>query len=69
MTLNEFRLSKNLSYRSLSRALGFNDANYARRWCLAKSEGGKIPSHEHMILIQSFTNGAVQPNDFYRSDG
>lgn len=64
MTLDEFRVNKGLSYAALARSLGANHATIVRRWCI----GDKVPSKRYMAVIIELTQGAVQPNDFYRNN-
>tara|TARA_R100000654_G_scaffold21098_1_gene42599 strand:+ start:1252 stop:1464 length:213 start_codon:yes stop_codon:yes gene_type:complete len=66
MTLDEFRKSKNLSYKRLSELVGAKHATVARRWCLPQGhEQRMIPAPNYMEKIMTVTDGAVQPNDFY----
>jgi len=66
MTLDEFRRSKNLSYKRLSELIGASHATVARRWCLpAEHQDRMIPAADFMERIMTVTDGAVQPNDFY----
>jgi len=62
MTLDEFRKEKGLTYAALARVLGATHATIVRRWCI----GDKMPSKKYMVTIQEVSQGAVQPNDFYR---
>jgi len=70
MTLEEYRNEKKLNYTQLARKLGLNEATMVRRWCLAPDHKTNtprhIPSNKHMRTIIQATDGAVQPNDFYR---
>ena len=62
MTLDQFRKEKGLTYAALARGLGVSHATIVRRWCI----GDKIPAKRYMVAIQILSQGAVQPNDFYR---
>ena len=65
MTLGEYRLEKNLSYKKLAEKLGFKEATVARRWCLPKQHKQALtPSARHLSLILEVTMGSVTPNDF-----
>lgn len=66
MKLNEWRLSKKLSYRDLAYKVGANHATIARRWCLDEDHPQRlIPNTDYMKSIMLATQGAVNANDFY----
>lgn len=66
MKLNDWRLSKNLSYRGLARKVGANHATIVRRWCLSEEHPQRlIPNTTYMKAIMLATDGAVSANDFY----
>jgi transcriptional regulator with XRE-family HTH domain len=65
MTLEEYRLENNLSYKKLAEKLGFKEATIARRWCLPKAHQQSLtPSSRNLGLILEVTMGSVTPNDF-----
>ena len=65
MTLEEYRLENNLSYKKLAEKLGFKEATVARRWCLPKNHDQALtPNPKNLSLILEVTMGAVTPNDF-----
>lgn len=65
MTLEEYRLQNNLSYKKLAEKLGFKEATVARRWCLPKGHDQALtPSPRNLGLILEVTMGSVTPNDF-----
>ena len=61
MTLNEFRLTKGLTYHALAQLLDVKHATVVKRWC----DHSVLPSKEKMQVIKLATMGSVQPNDFY----
>lgn len=66
MTLEEFRTKNGLSLSGLARELGVGHATMVRRWCLPLSDPlSQIPSPKHMLAIVNYSEGKVQPNDFY----
>lgn len=66
MTLDQWRVSKNLSYNKLAKLLGASHATIARRWCLPfDAQDRMIPSPKYMDRVVNITNGSVTPNDFY----
>tara|TARA_R110001606_G_scaffold370099_1_gene526380 strand:- start:37 stop:252 length:216 start_codon:yes stop_codon:yes gene_type:complete len=66
MKLNEWRLSKKLSYRDLAYKVGAKHATIARRWCLSEEHPQRlIPNPDYMKAIMLATDGAVNANDFY----
>jgi|TARA_R110000796_G_scaffold125618_1_gene240152 transcriptional regulator with XRE-family HTH domain len=66
MTLNEYRMQKNLTYAALAKLLGFDQATMARRWCLPRAHPqSQTPSAKNMANIIEITQSAVTPNDFY----
>lgn len=60
MKLLAFRKSKNMTQVELAKELGVNQSNITD-W----ENGVKIPRVEFMQKIVAYTNGEVQPNDFY----
>ena len=60
MKLLAFRKSKNMTQVELAKELGVNQSNITD-W----ENGVKIPRVEFMQKIVTYTNGEVQPNDFY----
>jgi len=70
MRLDQYRLSKGLSYSALARLTKASHATVVRRWCLPTGhKDKKIPAPKFMMRIQEITGGSVQPNDFYRNAG
>jgi len=66
MTLDEYRKSKKLTYKSLAELLGAAHPTVARRWCLPIHHKNRmIPNQEFMERIMTMTDGSVTPNDFY----
>ena len=66
MTLDEYRIEKKLSYRKMAQLLDVGHATIVRRWCLPPSHPQRVlPRPEYMERLLHYTNGAVQPNDFY----
>tara|TARA_R100000655_G_scaffold5265_1_gene16297 strand:- start:465 stop:680 length:216 start_codon:yes stop_codon:yes gene_type:complete len=66
LKLNDWRLSKNFSYRDLAKKLGAGHATMVRRWCLPHDHvDHKKPSTQYMKIIMLATDGAVSANDFY----
>ena len=66
MRLDEFRKNKGLSLSALARELGAPHATVVRRWCLPQGHPQSlIPSPRYMSAILDYSDGAVQPNDFY----
>lgn len=61
MTLNEFRLTKGLTYFALAQLLDVKHATVVKRWC----DHSVLPSKENMQVIKLVTMGSVMPNDFY----
>tara|TARA_R100000808_G_scaffold220_1_gene1327 strand:+ start:508 stop:720 length:213 start_codon:yes stop_codon:yes gene_type:complete len=67
LKLNDWRTVKKLSYVQLALKLGASHAGVVRRWCLdPKHQYYTIPNQEFMRNIVNMTDGAVQPNDFYK---
>ena len=63
MTLEEFRISKNLTLKALADLLGIEGVNAirtAQRWTTHE----RIPRREKMVDIQKATGGAVKPSDW-----
>mgnify|MGYP003119666375 CR=1 FL=1 len=65
MTLEEFRLSKNLTYGQLSRMLGVTHTKMVHRWCKPFDDPERQIPGKYMDVIVRATHGAVTPNDFY----
>mgnify|MGYP003123794945 FL=1 len=60
MTFNEFLVQERWSVARFCKELNLNEATVTK-W---KYEG-VIPRKEDMIKVYEFTEGKVQPNDFY----
>ena len=66
MTLEEWRVSRGLSYGLLAKRLGASHASVVRRWCQPFGSKQKmIPNMDYMLRIIEESKGEVQPNDFY----
>tara|TARA_R100001079_G_scaffold45368_1_gene23051 strand:+ start:1801 stop:2046 length:246 start_codon:yes stop_codon:yes gene_type:complete len=65
MTLNEFRLQRNLTYGQLARLIGVNHPRMAQRWCLDFDDPDRQIPIKYMEAILTVTQGAVTPNDFF----
>lgn len=62
MKLEEYRKKINKTQTELAKDLGVNQSNIAM-W----ENGDRIPRAEAMQKIIAYTNGEVQPNDFYNT--
>ena len=60
MTFNEFLVKEGWSVARFSKELGANEATVTK-W----KYDGVIPRKEEVLKIYKFTEGKVQPNDFY----
>jgi transcriptional regulator with XRE-family HTH domain len=60
MTLDAWRTAHKLSFAALAQELGRSRA-HAFRLC----RKGQLPDRADMARIQTLTEGAVTPNDFY----
>ena len=60
MKLQDYRKKENKTQVELAKDLGVNQSNITS-W----ENGIKIPRPEFMQKIIAYTNGEVQPNDFY----
>lgn len=60
MKLKEWRLKNNKTQEQMAIDLGV-DQSAICNW----EQGKKIPDKENMQKIIAYTNGEVQPNDFY----
>lgn len=60
MKLAEWRRSKGLTQQNVADGLGCVLATIARY-----EAGSRMPEPQMVVDIFCFTNGAVQPNDFY----
>lgn len=60
MNLSEYRKKENKTQEQLASELGVAQSNIAS-W----ENGSRIPTKENMQKIIAYTNGEVQPNDFY----
>jgi transcriptional regulator with XRE-family HTH domain len=60
MTLDAWRTAHKLSFAALAQKLGRSRA-HAFRLC----RKGQLPDRADMARIQTLTEGAVTPNDFY----
>jgi len=66
MKLNDWRISKNMSFAELARKIGAPHAKVVHRWCVPNKSGHFVtPSRRYMKQIVLGTQGAVQANDFY----
>jgi|TARA_R100001443_G_scaffold114144_1_gene129698 hypothetical protein len=65
MTLEEYRLTRNLSYGQLAKLLGAKYPKMAQRWCLPFHDPERQIPVKYMDAIVRVTNGAVMPNDFF----
>jgi hypothetical protein len=63
MQLNEWIDNKEKSMKQVAEDLGCNYED-VRRYCA----GEVIPRPDRMQKIMEYTNGEVQPNDFYKGE-
>ena len=60
MKLQDYRKQRNKTQEQVAEELGVAQSNIAS-W----ENGIRIPTKENMQKIIAYTNGEVQPNDFY----
>ena len=60
MKFNEFLKEEQLSIARFSKQTGLNEATVTK-W----KYNGVIPRKPEMLVVYKFTQGRVQPNDFY----